>query len=346
MEHRAVIKFLTLEGIVPSEVHTRMLKVYGDECPSYSTIKRWAALFKSGRTSLDDDPRSGRPSTAVNEDSIRAVETCILEDRRVTIAELEQETGLSHGSILTIIHEHLGMNKVSARWVPKSLNADLKKKRHDISMENLELMEQDLENFKLRVVTGDETWVYHYDPESKRQSMEWHHPTSPPPKKFKSSRSVKKVMATVFWDAKGIIHVDYLETQKTITGAYYADLLHRLRASIKEKRRGLLSAGVLLLHDNASSHTSRLARSAVHHCGFEELPHPPYSPDLAPSDFHLFPKLKEHLRGNRYADNEELKTAVSQYLTGLPEEFFSQGIGKLKTRYEKCIAIKGDYVEK
>lgn len=260
VEYRAVIKFLTLEGIAPKEIHERMSKVYSNDSPSYSTVKRWSALFKGGRRSLDDDDRSGRPSTSVNEDSIKQIERLILSDRRITIAELEEETRLSHGSIVNIIHDHLNMNKISARWVPKFLTLDLKQKRVDISQENLELMRNDFDKFKNRIVTGDETWIYHYDPESKRQSMEWHHPTSPPPKKFKSSRSVKKIMATVFWDAEGIIHIDYLETQKTITGAYYADLLRQLRDSIKAKRRGKLSAGVLLLHDNASSHTSHLAK--------------------------------------------------------------------------------------
>lgn len=157
---------------------------------------------------------------------------------------------------------------------------------------------------------------------------------------------MKKIMATVFWDAEGIIHIDYLETQKTITGAYYADLLRQLRDSIKAKRRGKLSAGVLLLHDNASSHTSHLAKAAVHQCGFEELPHPPYSPDLAPSDFHLFPKLKEHLRGKRFADNNELKAVVNGYFRVASKEFFQSGIEKLRERYNKCIVKQGDYVEK
>ena len=164
--------------------------------------------------------------------------------------------------------------------------------RAEISKENLQFTNEDYEGFKNRLVTGDETWVYPYDPESKRQTMKWRQPHEPHPRKFKTSRSTKKIMVTVFWNAKGVIHIDYLQSQKTITGEYYAGLLHHLPRSIKEKRRGLISAGVLLLHDNASPHTSRLAKAALQECGFQKVPHPTYSPDLAPQRLLSVPRTE------------------------------------------------------
>ena len=88
--------------------------------------------------------------------------------------------------------------------------ADTMSERAEISKENLEFTNEDYEGFKNRLVTNDEIWVYHYDPESKRQSMEWRQPHEPHPRKFKTSRSTKKIMVTVFWNAKGVIHIDYL----------------------------------------------------------------------------------------------------------------------------------------
>jgi len=88
---------------------------------------------------------------------------------------------------------------------------------------------------------------------------------------------------------------DYLSKGSTVTGTYYADKLCKLREALKSKHRGKLRRGVLLLHDNVPAHTSAVATSAAAECGYELLPHPPYSPDLAPSDFCLFPLLKEHL---------------------------------------------------
>jgi hypothetical protein len=95
----------------------------------------------------------------------------------------------------------------------------------------------------------------------------------------------------VFWDCQGVLLMDYLPTGKTITGEYYATLIGRLRLAIKEKRRGMISHGVSFLHDNAPAHTSHLAKSSIRDASFDLLNHPPYSPDIAPSDYHIFSNL-------------------------------------------------------
>ena len=153
-------------------------------------------------------------------------------------------------------------------------------------------------------------------------------------------------MASIFWDNQGVIMVDYLEEGRTINGAYYAEELRRLRQEIVRKRRGKLTRGVLLLQDNAPAHTSQVAMAAATECGFEVLPHPPYSPDLAPSDFYLFPKLKTNLRGRNFGSNEGVIDAVNEYLGDQDEDFYFEGISKLEQRWRKCIKMKGDYIEK
>ena len=141
-------------------------------------------------------------------------------------------------------------------------------------------------------MTVDETLVHYYEPENKAQSRQWVGPGSPRPKKFKTQPSAGRMMAVVFWDAKGVIMLDFLPKRSTITGVYYANLLDQLRTAIREKRRGKLSKGVLLHQDNARVHTCKVAMDAVERNGYELIPHPAYSPDLAPSDFFLFPKVK------------------------------------------------------
>ena len=110
--------------------------------------------------------------------------------------------------------------------------------------------------------------------------------------------SAGKVMASVFRDAKGIVFINYLQNGKTINGEYYAKLLKELRQAIKSKRPGKLTKSVLLHQENALAHKSLVAMSAVHDRGFELIDHPPYSPDLAPSDYFLFPNLKNILLEN------------------------------------------------
>jgi histone-lysine N-methyltransferase SETMAR len=107
-------------------------------------------------------------------------------------------------------------------------------------------------------------------------------------------------MALVFWDAEGILFIDYLEKGKTITGEYYSNLLTRLDEQICEKRPGLQKKKIIFHQDNAPAHKSVLAMGKLRDLHCELLEHPPYSPDLAPSDFYLFPKLKLFLAGQRF----------------------------------------------
>ena len=242
IEFRAVIKFLTKEGAKAKEIHWRMADVYGDSSPKYSTVAKWSAEFKRERDSLEDDPRPGRPADVISQEMIDRVERLVLSNRRIKVAELASECGISNGSVYTIIHEHLGMSKVSARWVPRNLNMQDRQQRVESSQELLEEYNANPEDFHTRLVTGDETWLHHWDPDTKKDSMQWKRPGSPPPKKFRTQPSASKVMATVFWDSKGIILIDYKPAGTSITGEYYANVIKQLRVAIKEKRRGKLAA--------------------------------------------------------------------------------------------------------
>jgi histone-lysine N-methyltransferase SETMAR len=158
----------------------------------------------------------------------------------------------------------------------------------------------------------DECWIYLYDPETKEMSKQWKHTTSPPPRKAKVQKSAGKVMLSVFWDCRGVILTDYLAKGETINSAYYCTLLNKLRDALKKKRRGMLTKGIRLLADNAPAHSSQASVMEARQCGYEILPHPPYSPDLAPSDFFLFPQMKTPLRGRRFDDTDEVIQEVEQ----------------------------------
>jgi len=166
------------------------------------------------------------------------------------------------------------------------------------------------------IVTGDETWVFHCTPETKQQSCKWRHSTSPKPKKFKQMQSAGKVMATVFWDRKGLLLIDFLPRGTTINSNRYCDTLRKLGRAIQNRRRRRLSSGVRLLHENARPHVSNQTQELQTDFGWTILPHSPYSPDLAPSDYHLFPKLKEHLGGMHFHTNHEVKEEVFRFLRG------------------------------
>ena len=135
--------------------------------------------------------------------------------------------------------------------------------RSDLSLALLTRIEANESNFFERVITGDETWIYQYDPESKVQSKQWLPRGSAGPIKFKAERSAQKIMATVFWDKDGIILLDFLEGQKTITASYYEKVLRKLKTALAKKRRGKLHRQILFHHDNAPAHTAKTVTTTL-----------------------------------------------------------------------------------
>ena len=140
--------------------------------------------------------------------------------------------------------------------------------------------------------------------------------------------------------------VGYLEEGRSKNGAYYAEELRRLRKEIVKKRRGKLTRDVLLLQDNSQAHTSQVAMAVVTKCSFQVVLHPPYSPDLSPSDFYLFPNLKTNLRGRNFGSGECVIDAVDEYLGDQVEGFSFEGISNLEQRFRKCTEERGEYIEK
>lgn len=344
-EFRVVIKHYFLKGKNATETKSRLDKHYGESAPSFSTVKNWFAEFKRGRTSTQDEHRSGRPIEATTPENTRKIHKMIMEDRKVKIREIAEAINISKDSIWRIIHEKLQMRKLVAKWVPRSLTIDQKQQRIDDSTTNLALFRRNPDEFLRRYITVDETWVHYYTPESTQQSKQWVLPGESAPKRPKAQKSAGKVMATIFWDARGIIFIDYLEKGKTITGEYYAALLDRLNGEIKIKRPHLAKKKVLFHHDNAPSHTSLTVQAKLHELRFEVLPHPPYSPDLAPCDFFLFPNFKRFLSGKRFDSNGEVEWETDAYFAGLQSSYYSDGIKKLENHWNRCIELEGNYIE-
>ncbi|XP_067123351.1 histone-lysine N-methyltransferase SETMAR-like [Centruroides vittatus] len=238
---------------------------------------------------------------------------------------------ISRSVLYTIVSEKLNYQKLCSRWVPRLLSDDHKTKSLGSALSFLTRYDQEGDELLDHIVTGDETYVSHMTPESKQQSMEWRHTSSPTKVKAKQTISVRKIMATVFWDRKGILLVDFMPRGTTINSDTYCVTLRKLRRAIQNKRRGLLSSGVMLLHDNARPHSAQ-TQGLISSFGWEQLDHPPYSPDLAPSDFHLFRYLKEFLGGQQFNDDEEVKTAVMDWASQAAD-FFKVGIQKIVERY-------------
>ena len=149
----------------------------------------------------------------------------------------------------------------------------------------------------------------------------------------------------LFWDAQGIFFVNYLEHGKIMNNNYYNRLLGHLKAEITKKGPHLVKKKILLHQDNPPCHKSLKTITKMHELGFELLLLPPYSPDLASSDYHLFFKLKKILCGNRFGPDKEVIAKTESYFEGKDKLFYKSNIKKLKKDWNNCISAKGDYVD-
>ena len=171
VEYRAVIRYLYLKSKIGKEIHGVLADFYGSSAPSYAQVKFWVGEFKRGRTSLKDEARSGRPLDATDEEMCKKVRDLVYSDRRIQMEEIAQALGISHGSVSTILHDRLGMRKLTARWVPKSLSDEQMTTRASVCSALLKRF-RSKDYFLLHLVTVDETWVHYYEPENKAQSRQ------------------------------------------------------------------------------------------------------------------------------------------------------------------------------
>ncbi|KAG5338238.1 SETMR methyltransferase, partial [Acromyrmex charruanus] len=176
--------------------------VHSTSAPVFATVYNWVNEFKRGRTSTCDALCSGRPIEAATPEIIHKIYDIVLTNRRVKVRELVETTGISHGTVISILHEQLDIKKLSARWMP-----------HE---------------FLCRFITVNETWIHYFTPETKEQSKQWTSPSEPALKKAKTVKSAGKVMA----EEKFITREQFIvETEAYFEGldkSHYSDGLKKL----------------------------------------------------------------------------------------------------------------------
>ncbi|UYV66856.1 hypothetical protein LAZ67_4003113 [Cordylochernes scorpioides] len=147
-------------------------KAFPNDAPKRTTVFEWHSRFKAGRISIEDDPRQGRPKFQRTDENVQKITDLIKENPRTTLLELEQDTGISKTTIGRIVTEDLKLKKTPEKFIPRFFTNEQKLCRLATCEDMMEMTRTDPE-WKDKIITGDETWVYGYDPETKPQSAEW-----------------------------------------------------------------------------------------------------------------------------------------------------------------------------
>ena len=236
VEQQINLKFLVHLEKTPTEALKLLQEVYGDDIMSRTRLFEWHRRFKEGREEVKDNHRSGRPSTSRTDENVEHVRQKARSDRRLTVRMIADELGMNSGRVWRIITEDLGMRKFCAKMVPRLLNGGQNERRVQWCQDILELLETE-PNLLKRVVAGDESWIFEFDPLTKRQSLEWMSASSPRPKMSRVFKSTIKVMLVAFFDAHGTVHAEFLPQGQTINQHIYKNILRRLMRSVTKKRR-------------------------------------------------------------------------------------------------------------
>ena len=172
-EQRVYCKIRAQLGFLPTEIHADLQKVYGNGALKYATVCKWVHCFNDGRESIKNDPLVGRPVSVLTEKNVATVKMLIEEDACYTMQEIEELSGIHSSSVLKILREQLGLSKICACWVPHLLTGEQKQSRVRLASQVTEKYDKCDPRRLEEIVTCDETWIYHFQPDSKAKNKVW-----------------------------------------------------------------------------------------------------------------------------------------------------------------------------
>lgn len=238
--------------------------------------------------------------------------------------------------------DHLKKLKMVSRldvWVPHQLNEKNLLDRYNACTTLLNRFQN--EPFLNRILTGDEKWVIYNNVVRKRH---WATKKEVPLTVAKPNLHQNKVLLCCWWDSRGVVYYELLKPGETITSVRYCQQLNKLNEALRIKRPDLVNRkGIIFHQDNARPHVAMMTQKKLCEFGWEIMSHPPYSPDIAPSDYYLFLSLQNYLSGKKCNFFEEAQTCIADFFNSKPPSFFKEGIYKLPDRWRKVIANNGNY---
>ena len=197
------------------------------------------------------------------------------------------------------------------------------------------------------IVTGDETWIYHFQPDSKAKNKVLVSSEGDRPVIVYRCKTSNRTLYAIFFDSNlGPVLQSPEPKGSSVTGKFYREKVLTQLVDFYQKCRPCTSVcSIKLLHDNALAHKSATVQEYLKESGLDVLDHPPYSPDLSPCDFWLFPRLKEMLAGHRFESRCGIGSAVNQCLRHIPKEDYLAPFWKWVDRCKMCVEADGAYFE-
>ncbi len=273
---------------------------------SLSTVHRWFRKFAAGMRDFSVK-KTGGHLTKVNDKKLDEICALLAKDNTMCLRVIARHTGLSLRTVHNVLRNKLELKKCPAKWIPHLLSQDQKDRRLRMSQDLLWHFRRS-PTLQDRVVTGDECWFWCYKPATKRNSSAWLRRNERRPHKPVKDHYVRKVMVVIFWDSRGVIFRQFVPAGQGVTKEVYLQMMRDLREAIRRRHQCFWARlNFWLHHDGAPAHQSDIVVNFLQATGTNILPHPPYSPDLVPSDFFLFARLKKNMCGLTFNNMDKLR---------------------------------------
>lgn len=328
VEIRAIIHYLWLKGNDNKSIHQEVIDTYGPKAITLRTVQKRTKEFKEGRNTLNDLPRSGRPQKL---DLIPIIQNYLLHNPYASTRKIAKDIGANKNTVKKVLIKHLSMKKVNFKWVPYALTEQMKAKRVEIASILLEFLTNASERKLAKIFTQDETWIYF---KNGRDSM-WIEAGAQIPTKPRQTIGSKKAMISVIWGINGIKSITMLPQGSKFNKKFFSNCV------LEDLNKKIQTKGTYLHMDNAKPHN---VPEKLRELKIKRLDHPPYSPDIAPSDFFLFGYLKKLLEGMEFSNENELFDKVQEILTSIPKSIFKNAYDEWMNRLFAVIERHGEYI--
>lgn len=336
IEQRGIIHYYYLKGKMPAQIHQKLVNVYQCNALKPKTVEYWYHEFKCGRVTIDDKPRSGRPPL---DDLDAIILKTLTEYPFSSVSQISDVCGCSYGTAYNRLTEVLGYKNYTLRWVPYSLTNDLKNKRVNGALELKSILVSESQKDFINLITGDQSWFFlSYEPAKK-----WSISKDDVPFRVSKSICTEKVMITVMFSKNRIFHIDMMKKGQSFNTEYFINNV--LEPTIDEFRKTSKKKKLKLHLDNCRVHNSKKSNEWYNKNGVVRVPHPLYSPDLAPSDYFLFGYLKEKLAGLSFTSPEELFDAITEILHEIPSDIMNKVFESWIKRCDEIINNNGEYIK-
>ena len=319
------IQALLATGLTPREVHSQLKKEFPQNTMSVQSV-----IYYRRKQLHKTTGKVGRPTKLNVTRKIISLRT-----RGVKLSAKKTAKMIKEPYTTTVRHfRRLGAQQKPIWKQPHVLSAANKAKRVRDSSSLLKILK--VKKNRPFIVTGDESWIYF----NNSGKLQWVFPWETPRVSTRKVIDSQKLLLVVFFSTTGFHLIYFVPDGTTVDSDYYCALLDRLNESLP-----LSKPSKVWLHvDNAPSHRARKTKSKLEELSLDRTPHPPYSPDLAPSDFWLFGLLKGRLEGQEFTHRAELEAAILAELSNISKPEFEAVYENWIHRLKTCIESQGEYV--